>query len=119
MKKRRANVDPMLAMINVVFLLIAFFLFGKLEKPAPKSIKVPNSISGINSGNLEHIYIDKDGLIYFQNETGDDALTKLDTYNSQILLSADRDLKVDNLLSIWVKIISMGVEIQGIEVSEK
>lgn len=53
--KFRRGLDPMLTMINVVFLLLAFFIQGSFEEPEPSSFELPiASGESIDSLDPEH-----------------------------------------------------------------
>jgi biopolymer transport protein ExbD len=76
---RRALTEPLLPMINVVFLLRVFFLrAATLARPAPFALTPPEARSDTapDSGALT-LYLDAQGEAGFGDARGDDALASL------------------------------------------
>ena len=118
MKTKRAKIDPMITMINVVFLLITFFMFGQFQKPAPISVTLPSSSSQIDSAIIEVIYIDETGEVYFQNLVGNEAITLAAQSQNEMQIHADKKTPANLVISVWKDILNAGIDVAGLGVQE-
>lgn len=118
MKTRRAKIDPMITMINVVFLLIAFFMFGQFQKAAPISITLPSSVSLEEVPPLEIIYIDIQGKVYFQNYFGIEAIAMAAQNHTEMQIHADQNTPTHRVISAWKDIVDAGIVVTHIGVQE-
>jgi biopolymer transport protein ExbD len=87
-------------MINVVFLLLIFFLMtSNLAKPEPFEVSPPRSTSDIEPEVERMLYVDKTGRMSFEGAEGEGALAELaaksETENViQIRADGELDAKV-------------------------
>lgn len=70
--KERPDIEPVLPLINVVFLLLIFFMLtGKMTRPSEKGITAPKVTSKtkvINYSASKWFYVDKNGRFTYQDE---------------------------------------------------
>ncbi len=113
-KTRRTKIDPMITMINVVFLLLAFYMFGQFQKPTPTSISLPHAQTGEEIRFQDQIFIHANGEI-----EPADALNNLQNRKSKptLLISADANLSANKLIQILSQIQASGAIPARIEVT--
>lgn len=125
-RKKRASVQPDLTpLIDVVFLLIIFFMvtttfnnFGSIQVDLPSS-----TIEQTDKNKSIEIIIDKDGL-YHISDNGKIShidFDKLDGYLKdvkQATISADKNLKYQTIMDLITKIKENGVENLGLNFYE-
>lgn len=125
-RKKRASVQPDLTpLIDVVFLLIIFFMvtttfnnFGSIQVDLPSS-----TIEQTDKNKSIEIIIDKDGL-YHISDNGKIShidFDKLDGYLKdvkQTTISADKNLKYQTIMDLITKIKENGVENLGLNFYE-
>ncbi len=114
--KTRRGLDPMLAMINVVFLLLAFFMLGNFEEPKPASLELPKA-KGQDAPAGAVIFISQDGDFEFEGLTGEAALNEA-KQRAELRVAADARLKANELIALLNTLRREGVVIDGIEVAE-
>ncbi|WP_022820165.1 ExbD/TolR family protein [Fusobacterium russii] len=125
-RKKRASVQPDLTpLIDVVFLLIIFFMvtttfnnFGSIQVDLPSS-----TIEKTDKNKSIEIIIDKDGLYYISDNGKINPIDfdKLDTYLKdvkQTTISADKNLKYQTIMDLITKIKENGVENLGLNFYE-
>lgn len=117
-QKRRTKLDPMLAMINVVFLLLAFFLMGHFEPSPPASIQLPIALNFDEVVAAKRAYIDADGLFYFEDHTGDMAIELAGLSKGQLMLSVDAELPANALPKILSELSFGGLNDFTLEVAQ-
>ncbi len=105
--RREINLIPL---INVIFLLLTFFMVaGKIEKVEPFKVNLPQSsnknVSEIRQNNI--VYISRDGKIAVNNDfvTKSDFLTIMNTIllekkDKEIVIKADSNVPSNQL--VWV-----------------
>ncbi len=125
-RKTRASVQPDLTpLIDVVFLLIIFFMvtttfdnFGAVEIDLPSS-----TIENTNKDKSIEVIIDKD-MNYFISENGKMTPIKLEDLDSYLnsvkeaTVSADKNIKYQNVMDVITKIKENGVENLGLTFNE-
>lgn len=93
-KPRPGSILPM---INVVFLLLIFFLMtANLTKPEPFEVTPPQSTSDTDPKVERVLYVEKTGRMYFEGAEGNAALVALATIseaNSVVQVRADGRLE--------------------------
>lgn len=107
--KHRENIVPM---INVVFLLLIFFLVSaQIAPPEPFAVIPPKSDIDASADGLDTLYIDKDGLLAFGNARGDAVFLALaERVNSgPLLIRADRNVAASKLAALLPKIAKTGI----------
>lgn len=90
-KRARESVVPM---INVVFLLLIFFLMSaQIAPPAPVEITPPvtESEAGLPE-NARAVWLDREGELYFDGLSGAEAIARLAEMPGPLILRADAGL---------------------------
>ena len=71
-RQHKPDIEPVLPLINVVFLLLIFFLMtGKLVKPSEDNIIAPSqfrSVDELLQQPEKWLYVDRDGSLTYRNE---------------------------------------------------
>ena len=109
-RPRRAPREPVVPMINVVFLLLIFFLMtAQIVPPTPFDLSLPNASSDEDTGQTA-LYISADGDIAFETERGDAALARAAALPDQtpLRLYADADLPASTLAQILTRLAALG-----------
>ncbi len=114
--KTRRGLDPMLTMINVVFLLLAFFMLGNFDEPNPTTLELPLA-SGEDAPSMDRLILDENGKARFQGAMNEDAIEAA-KQAEDIIISADARLDANTVIRITNQLRIAGVRIQGVEVAE-
>ncbi len=109
-RKRTESIVPM---INVVFLLLIFFLMtSSLATPEPFQVTPPNATSETEA-EMEHIlYVDKGGKTSFEGVEGDAAIAAIaaiSTDHPSIQLRADAELEASVLANLLTALAASGL----------
>lgn len=73
--QRKPRAESIVPMINVVFLLLIFFLMtSTLSKPEPFEVTPPEATKGQAAETAPILYLSKDGTLGFEDEIGDAAV---------------------------------------------
>lgn len=108
-RRRGENIVPM---INVVFLLLIFFLMSaQIAPPEPFDVSLPDSANGTDDASQDVLYVARDGRLAFDGATGDAALTALQNRNPNELLHirADAGLPANTLASLLPRLAKIGI----------
>ncbi len=101
---RRSRTESIVPMINVVFLLLIFFLMtSRLTQPEPFEVTPPTAGSETEPEAQETLYADQAGLLHFNGASGDAAIKAIAAQvseNTVIQLRADADILATNLAGI-------------------
>lgn len=96
-RSARENIVPM---INVVFLLLIFFLMtAQIVPPAPVEVTPPQSTSEQKPQDATSVYIDANGIIAFDDLFGAPALAELAKDTGPLILYVDHQLDAALFLS--------------------
>ena len=69
-EERSQRDDQLIPMINVVFLLLIFFMIaGTIKEPAPANLTAPTSNQNQTLPSSSTLYVDKEGGFYFIGES--------------------------------------------------
>lgn len=75
---RRSPQENLLPMINVIFLLLVFFLIAaRLTAPEPFAVTPPNTMTEVEAQGDFTLFIAADGLLGYRDARGDAALAAL------------------------------------------
>ncbi|SDW98182.1 outer membrane transport energization protein ExbD [Ruegeria halocynthiae] len=110
---RRPHTESIVPMINVVFLLLIFFLMtSNLARPEPFDVTPPAATSDTEP-EVEHVlYVDKSGKTSFEGAEGVAALTAisaLSATNQVIQVRADAELEARVLAGLLQKLVAAGL----------
>ena len=76
--RRRRAPEPIVPMINVVFLLLIFFLMSaQIAPPAPFGLTLPESADGERAAPADTLYMDAGGRLAFNDARGGAVLDAL------------------------------------------
>lgn len=109
-RPRRASREPVVPMINVVFLLLIFFLMtAQIAPPAPFDLTLP-SASGDEDAGQTALYISADGEIAFESARGDAALSQAASLpeDTPLRLYADATLPAATLAQVLTQLAALG-----------
>jgi biopolymer transport protein ExbD len=110
---KRSRVASIVPMINVVFLLLIFFLMtSHLAPPEPFMVTPPAANLKAEVEAESELYIDADGRMHFDGVEGDAALDHLAQSSADaqvVLLLADAKLKATTLAGILKKLAETGL----------
>lgn len=92
-RQPRRPAENVIAMINVVFLLLVFFLISaRIAPPLPVEVEVPNAEGRAVKSGPNTIIIGPDGPLYFNGLVGKTALARLAEIDTPLTLRVDRAL---------------------------
>ncbi|WP_288929956.1 biopolymer transporter ExbD [uncultured Maritimibacter sp.] len=92
-RQPRRPAENVIAMINVVFLLLVFFLISaRIAPPLPIEVELPTAEGGEVSGSPDTIVIGPDGTLHFAGVTGAEATARLADTDVPLTLRVDRGL---------------------------
>lgn len=116
---RRRLVDPVLSMINVVFLLIAFFLFGELRPEPPLAVTLPRAeLAGEQDFEIQFL-VDETGALMVLDARNRYTpfireLTQINGKRSVVRVDArtDANLLIARLADLAARGLSPAIEVQ-------
>ena len=101
----RQSGENIVPMINVVFLLLIFFLMtAQIVPPAPMDVTPPRSQSEETSEAVQSLYIDASGNVAFDEFTGEQAITEVIARSGAIYIIADQSLDAVDLIALLKRI---------------
>ena len=109
-RPRRASREPVVPMINVVFLLLIFFLMtAQIVPPAPFDLTLPDASGDEDTGQTA-LYISAGGEIAFETARGDAALALAAALprDTPLRLYADATLPAATLAQVLARLASLG-----------
>ena len=108
---RRASREPVVPMINVVFLLLIFFLMtAQIQPPAPFDVELPTAEGADKIGETA-LYINETGDIAFEDTRGTDALSlaAMTAGDAPLRIHADANLAGTSLARVLAQLSLLGV----------
>jgi biopolymer transport protein ExbD len=122
---RRAQTESIVPMINVVFLLLIFFLMtSEIAPPEPFAVAPPTAATEEQADGVFTLFLSAEGALAYQDDTGEEAAlealkTALDDYCAQggcsddvapppILLRADQSVAAHIIATLMPKLGSLG-----------
>lgn len=111
---RKPRAESIVPMINVVFLLLIFFLMtSRLAQPDPFDLSLPESALDSSAEGAQTLYVDKTGKLFFDGIEGDaalTALTKVGSTTDKLVLRADAALPATDMAKLMAQLASTGVK---------
>ena len=114
---RRRPQENLVPMINVVFLLLIFFLMtAQIAPPEPFAVDPPEVSDAEDADGALTLYLGKDGQIGFRDVSGEDALAALASARDEecggactgeepvLMLRADRGVPADDLAALMPRL---------------
>lgn len=109
---RKPRTESIVPMINVVFLLLIFFLMtAQIAPPEPFEVSPPTAEKAAEPGADHVLYVGKDGALQFQDTAGEAAYGAISgtAGNGKILqLRIDATLDGDRLAQVMQKLAAVG-----------
>ena len=108
-RKPRETVVPM---INVVFLLLIFFLMtARLAPPDPVEVTLPEAAGMPAETRGESLYVDAEGVVYFAGAEGEGALAVLAAREDAgpLTLRVDAGLAAERLAALMPQLAGAGI----------
>ena len=106
---RRTAPEPVVAMINVVFLLLIFFLMtAQISAPAPFEIVLPRARGG-DPGQAATLYLSASGDLAFLDLRGEAALRDAATH-TPLTVQADARLPAQRLAEVLARLARAGAQ---------
>ena len=101
---RRPRTESIVPMINVVFLLLIFFLMtSQIAPPEPFEVSPPSADSETDPSADAVFFVDKSGRMSFQQAEGEAAIMKAASFDEDakiIQVRADSELEAKKLATI-------------------
>ncbi|MGR3462263.1 MAG: ExbD/TolR family protein [Roseovarius sp.] len=111
--RRRRAPEPIVPMINVVFLLLIFFLMSaQIAPPAPFDVTLPESAAGDHTAPADTLYMDAEGRLAFNDARGDavlDALAARATPDQPLQIRADAGMDARALARLLPQLAARGI----------
>ena len=100
--RRRTAPENIVPMINVVFLLLIFFLMSaQITTPPPVDITPPGSTAEADLEARDVLFLAADGALYFGGFTGDAALSAVRSAGlERVRIAADKDVEAQRLAQV-------------------
>jgi biopolymer transport protein ExbD len=124
--QRKPRTESIVPMINVVFLLLIFFLMtSTLSKPEPFDVTPPEASKAEAAETAPILYLGKDGTLGFEDQTGEAAVTKFATsagganVTPAPQLRADADVPATRVAAVLKALAAAGLSNVSVVVSEK
>ena len=106
-RPQRENILPM---INVVFLLLIFFLLtAHIAPPAPFEITPPESGSQAQDLPARTLWLGEDGQLIHEDLSGEAALAALAAGEGPVLIRADAGLAAADLARLMGRLAALGI----------
>lgn len=105
---RRRQAEPVVPMINVVFLLLIFFLMtARIAPPDPFEMTLPTAEGGDPASEVQGLYLSATGEIAFGQTRGEAALAGAHQAGP-ITLHADAQAPATALASVLARLTALG-----------
>lgn len=106
----RPHREAILPMINVVFLLLIFFLMTAQIAPAPPfELTPPEAAPAQTDAPLRTLWLGANGRIVHDDLSGDAALAALGAVDGPVLIRADAGLPAADLARLMRQLTALGV----------
>lgn len=110
---RKPRAESIVPMINVVFLLLIFFLMtSQIAPPDPFDVTAPNVQDGAGAKADLTLYVSSTGRMHFDGVEGAAALSRLQALSgeeTEVLLRADATLEAVLLAEILTELSQLGL----------
>lgn len=112
--RRPQNSEPILPMINVVFLLLVFFLLtAQIAPRAPFEVQPPATSIKAGADAAPILFVSRTREIFFQGQSGEDAFAKIvEEIGAGETLTFRADASVDavHIVQVLTKLRTLGIE---------
>lgn len=110
--RRRRPREAVVPMINVVFLLLIFFLMtASIAPPSPFDLSLPEAGGGEEAAGGDALYMDARGTLAFGGLRGDAALRAAANLagTGALEIRADRDARASDVAGVLSRLHALGV----------
>ncbi|WP_300074246.1 biopolymer transporter ExbD [uncultured Ruegeria sp.] len=112
--RKHKSSEPILPMINVVFLLLIFFLLtAQIAPRAPFEVTPPTVNVETGSETAPVLFVSSDGETFFQGKTGDQAIEAVKLHAEQsdtpLILRADASADASKVVRLLTELRAAGV----------
>ncbi|MCP9484087.1 biopolymer transporter ExbD [Shimia sp. CNT1-13L.2] len=111
--RKRSSTEAVLPMINVVFLLLIFFLMTtRIAPQAPFPVTPPDTETEATSKAAPMMFLSSTGEMFFEGARGDAALQVIAThgpYDEPVILRADAEVAAKEVAALLTKLRAIGV----------
>jgi len=112
--RRSRAPEPVVPMINVVFLLLVFFLISaQITPPAPFELTLPEAAEGDRAVPANTLYMDAGGRLAFNDARGDavmDALAARAAPDAPLQIRADAGMEARVLARLLPALAARGID---------
>ncbi len=114
---RRPGGEPIVPMINVVFLLLVFFLMtAAIAPPEPVPVTPPQASEAAATEAGLVLTLDATGTLRFEDAAGDAAVAALAGREGPLLVRADRAAQASALAALLPRLAALGFTDVGLAV---
>ncbi|MFY0617495.1 ExbD/TolR family protein [Shimia sp.] len=110
---RKPRAESIVPMINVVFLLLIFFLMtAQIAPPDPFDVSLPTASEATDTKTDFVLFVGKNDVLQFEDTTGEavySALTKHTSESRTVQLRIDATLDGDRLAQVMKKLTAIGM----------
>lgn len=111
--RQRPSRESVVPMINVVFLLLVFFLMtSQIAPPDPVEVTPPRAALGAPVDHGTRLFLGQDGIARLNGISGDDALTALaarDASAGPVILVADARVPAATVARLMRRMAGLGI----------
>lgn len=108
--KPRQRTESIVPMINVVFLLLVFFLMtASIGPPEPFEVLAPEAAGAVEAQGTETLYLGADGDIAFGPARGDAAFVALAGWEGALLVRADARMDASAVAAVLARLSQAGI----------
>ncbi|QDY70200.1 biopolymer transporter ExbD [Qingshengfaniella alkalisoli] len=111
--KPRPKAESIVPMINVVFLLLIFFLMtAQIAPPEPFEVTPPTAAAEDPADTGDILYVSAEGEFGFRDLKGDDAIAALserENANSPLLIRADASVDASVVAGLMPRLAGVGI----------
>lgn len=108
---RRRATESVVPMINVVFLLLIFFMMAaRIAPPQPFDLTPPQAASEARPDGARVLYLSRDGVLAFEAHRGAEVWTALaEAGQGPLTLRADMDMSAALLAETLARLAAIGI----------
>ena len=108
--RQRRRPESIVAMINVVFLLLIFFMMAaRIAPPQPFDVTPPQATSQARPGQSRTVYLSEDGALAFGAARGAAVWAALADGAGPVILKADMDMPASMLAKTLARLAGIGI----------
>lgn len=109
---RKPRGEAIIPMINVVFLLLVFFLLtAQIAPPEPFDLTPPDSMSDLPGADRDVLYVGADGALAYDGATGADIWSRIEARprDEPLDIRADRQVEAARIGDLLARLGAIGI----------